>query len=568
MPLPQFDTATAERVRRIVGEQFDVELLRKQHEVQAITQRLRHGEALLGVLASGIRAQHGAVPSARLAVTHRERATRAAGNISGVQPAVRVSALAHTLNSEQMRSVDEALEFIQARRRESDSESDGYAETDESAESDVPPPTPALSSRFHVIRRAVVGNTAERVADDGAYTHRWTVYVRGRAGDASPAQYVRRVRVFLHPSYRPDDIVDLHPPLFELTRHGWGEFPVRLQVFFVDRRNKPVDMVHMLRLDGRATETPVDFEIDRRGCDVASGGEVAAAGPGALLAEAHAHAVFCSVCGTLVVRPRTASAVAAAPTLHCCQRCETAAAVETQAPVVYSGSVQPVVDSDGDHPMAESDSDSDKPVANSISGHSLNVAEIAASLHAFHQRSQAERASESDSEADSDSDSESVSDSHSDSDRAIDWVWSVVRPLELTCAPASRFSAASAPSQSADQSVDQSEAQSLVRLPNCSDDAFADALDQRLVVGRLLLDATRMFLRDLVAGADRSMRANRVATIAADHTSPSGAATAASLPSQMTPQLLMLTPLHVLAAANRDPHAFDFCSDLDNPSRP
>ncbi|KAJ1723087.1 YEATS domain-containing protein 2 [Coemansia erecta] len=560
-PLPQFDAATAERVRRIVGEQFDVELLRKQHEVQAITQRLRHGEALLGVLASGIRAQHGAASSTRPAALRRERAARAASGGGDAQPVVRVSALAHTLNSEQMRSVDAALAFIQARRDdsdESDGESDGSAE---SAESHARPPTPLLASRFHVIRRAVVGNTAERVTD-GAYTHRWTVYVRGRAGDASPAQYVRRVRVFLHPSYRPDDIVDLHPPLFELTRRGWGEFPVRLQVFFADRRNKPVDLVHMLRLDGRPVETPIDFELDRRGCDVAAGDSETAAGPAALLAAAHAHAVFCSVCGTLVVRPRTAVALSA---LYCSARCE-AAAAEIQAAVSVAGNGQPAPDADGDHPMADndndSDGDSDRPMAESVAGHSPDIVAVAASLRAFHQQAQAERAAETDSGSDSDSDSDanSHSDAHSDSDRAIDWVWSVVRPLELSCAPASRFSAAAALPQSDAPPADQAESRPLVRLPNCSDAAFADALDQRLVVGRLLLDAARLFLRDMVAAADRSMRANRVATVAAGQAP-------APPSSQMAPQLLMLTPLHVLAAASRDPHAFDFCGGLDNPSR-
>ncbi|KAJ2776379.1 hypothetical protein GGI15_004864 [Coemansia interrupta] len=561
-PLPQFDAATAERVRRIVGEQFDVELLRKQHEVQAITQRLRHGEALLGVLASGIRAQHGVAPAARPAAARRERLARAGSSGSDAQPAMRVSALARTLNSEQMRSVDAALAFIQARRDDpdgSDGESDSSAD---SAESNARPPTPVLASRFHVIRRAVVGNTAERVAD-GEYTHRWTVYVRGRAGDASPAQYVRRVRVFLHPSYRPDDIVDLHPPLFELTRRGWGEFPVRLQVFFADRRNKPVDLVHMLRLDGRAAEEPVDFELDRRGCDVDAGGGEADESAAALLAAAGAHAVFCSVCGTLVVRPRTAAGGGTPSALHCCGRCE-AAAAEIQAAVGYAGDGRPAVDNDGDHHMAgnddEGDNDSDRPMADSAADHISDIAAIAASLRAFHQRSQAERASESDPGSGSDADDEAAASAHADSDGGIDWVWSVVRPLELAGAPASRFSAVAAAAAAA-PSAGPAESQPLVRLPNCSDAAFADALDQRVVVGRLLLDAARMFLRDMVAAADRSMRANRVATVAAGQAPVPAAA-------QMTPQLLMLTPLHVLAAASRDPHAFDFCGGIDNHSRP
>lgn len=37
-----------------------------------------------------------------------------------------------------------------------------------------------------------------------------------------------------------------HP--FQLTRRGWGEFPVRVQLHFVDPRNKKVDILHHLKV--------------------------------------------------------------------------------------------------------------------------------------------------------------------------------------------------------------------------------------------------------------------------------------------------------------------------------
>lgn len=55
---------------------------------------------------------------------------------------------------------------------------------------------------------------------------------------------------------------------FHLTRRGWGEFPLRLRLFFKLEINKPVDIVHNLKLDktysGRQTfggETIVDLSI-------------------------------------------------------------------------------------------------------------------------------------------------------------------------------------------------------------------------------------------------------------------------------------------------------------------
>jgi len=59
---------------------------------------------------------------------------------------------------------------------------------------------------------------------------------------------VRKVRFFLHPSFEPNDLVDVVMPPFHLTRRGWGEFPVRVQLHFIDPRNKPVDIIHSLKV--------------------------------------------------------------------------------------------------------------------------------------------------------------------------------------------------------------------------------------------------------------------------------------------------------------------------------
>lgn len=38
-------------------------------------------------------------------------------------------------------------------------------------------------------------------------------------------------------------------PPFHLTRRGWGEFPVRVQLHFKDERKKRLDVIHNLKLD-------------------------------------------------------------------------------------------------------------------------------------------------------------------------------------------------------------------------------------------------------------------------------------------------------------------------------
>lgn len=140
-----------------------------------------------------------------------------------------------------------------------------------------PPPAKVEVTRFYSKKRIVVGNTSQYLhpasvqeQGDGS-THKWMVYVRGPHDDPDIANFVKAVRFFLHPSYHPNDIVRVTRPPFHLIRLGWGEFPIRVQLEFCDRRNKPVDIIHNLVLDrthtGQQTlgaETVVDLDINPR----------------------------------------------------------------------------------------------------------------------------------------------------------------------------------------------------------------------------------------------------------------------------------------------------------------
>ena len=122
-------------------------------------------------------------------------------------------------------------------------------------------------------KRIIVGNTSQyidpliRPTGDSS-SHKWMVYVRGPSEEPDISHFVSAVRFFLHPSYHPNDIILVSKPPFHLTRLGWGEFPIRIQLEFRDRQNKPVDIIHSLTLDkthtGQQTlgaETVVDLEI-------------------------------------------------------------------------------------------------------------------------------------------------------------------------------------------------------------------------------------------------------------------------------------------------------------------
>ncbi|XP_030562008.1 uncharacterized protein LOC115763533 [Drosophila novamexicana] len=103
----------------------------------------------------------------------------------------------------------------------------------------------------------VVGNTSKylggadsSVRNGQALAYKWLVYVQGKNLPQPPEAYLKKVRFQLHHSYRPNDIVDVHSPPFQLTRRGWGEFPMRIQLYFQEHlQQKPVQLMHTIVLD-------------------------------------------------------------------------------------------------------------------------------------------------------------------------------------------------------------------------------------------------------------------------------------------------------------------------------
>jgi hypothetical protein len=121
------------------------------------------------------------------------------------------------------------------------------------------------------MKKVIVGNTSQLITKrDGLHTHKWMVYVRGTKEDPDVSKFIKKVRFFLHPSFKPGDVVEISQPPFHLTRKGWGECPVRVQLHFWDARNKPINVVHRLHLEKHMSalqtlgeEQIVDVELDR-----------------------------------------------------------------------------------------------------------------------------------------------------------------------------------------------------------------------------------------------------------------------------------------------------------------
>ena len=133
-------------------------------------------------------------------------------------------------------------------------------------------PCPSTRGIRHKVRkRIIIGNISKWIPPEwreDAASHKWTMYVRGNKENPDIDDFVSKVRFFLHPSYRPNDVVEVTTAPFCLSRRGWGEFPLRVQLHFKSVLNKPMDIIHHLKLDRTYTglqtlgsETLVDIWI-------------------------------------------------------------------------------------------------------------------------------------------------------------------------------------------------------------------------------------------------------------------------------------------------------------------
>lgn len=143
----------------------------------------------------------------------------------------------------------------------------------ETSKSNITEIAPTIYANYKTKQRIIVGNISKWIPPDlrgNNASHKWTVYIRD-SEKSDLGQIISKVRFFLHPSYKPNDVVELISPPFHLARLGWGEFPIRVQLHFSNGIDKPVDIIHHLKLDRTFTglqtigsETVADLWINMK----------------------------------------------------------------------------------------------------------------------------------------------------------------------------------------------------------------------------------------------------------------------------------------------------------------
>ncbi|CAL8323916.1 unnamed protein product [Arctogadus glacialis] len=293
--------ATVQKIEAIIREQFSLEMKNKEHEIEVISQRLNDARRMMDKLRACIVANYYANAGLTKIPEHTTKSDATVLN----HPAIRrflesPSRSSSPLNqgsetpsippseSESLSQHGEGADRERASWREGGSRNErrpgrntGKDTFGVSAPSEPAEPRVAHqagsdeASRLFMKKTIVVGNVSKYIPPDkreenDQSTHKWMLYVRGCRREPSIDHFVKKVWFFLHPSYKPNDLVEVSEPPFHLTRRGWGEFPVRIQIHFKDPRNKRIDIIHQLKLDRTYTglqtlgaETVVDVELHR-----------------------------------------------------------------------------------------------------------------------------------------------------------------------------------------------------------------------------------------------------------------------------------------------------------------
>ena len=103
--------------------------------------------------------------------------------------------------------------------------------------------------RHNLIHKPVVFGTyaifrGKKVPQDELYA--WCCYARGK-DDEDISRFVTKVEFELDPSF-PEPVVTVTRPPFEMHQVGWGQFPIKITLFFADPVCKPVETVKDLVL--------------------------------------------------------------------------------------------------------------------------------------------------------------------------------------------------------------------------------------------------------------------------------------------------------------------------------
>ena len=79
----------------------------------------------------------------------------------------------------------------------------------------------------------------------GMSSYKWKLYIRDEEDFLQ--KNLKKATIYLHSSYKPDDVVQLEQYPFVISRTRWGEFPLKIELDFVGAKH-PIPLYYQLRL--------------------------------------------------------------------------------------------------------------------------------------------------------------------------------------------------------------------------------------------------------------------------------------------------------------------------------
>ncbi|WAR06071.1 YETS2-like protein [Mya arenaria] len=209
--------ATQKKIKSIIDQQFSIEVSNKETELLTISERLEVARSMMDRLRACI------VASYYGKAGQQKTLQRNPSQPATIHPSVRKyigKAPPGTPLLAPSQIKKEAPVGINTECKQLGSERVGEMTTHTKASvAAVPVQKPAeetdtRTGRFKQKRRIIVGNVSKSIPADqrdenDQATHKWMVYVRGPKERPNISDVVKKVWFFLHPSYRPNDLVEV-----------------------------------------------------------------------------------------------------------------------------------------------------------------------------------------------------------------------------------------------------------------------------------------------------------------------------------------------------------------------
>ncbi|XP_054203179.1 YEATS domain-containing protein 2 isoform X5 [Homo sapiens] len=241
--------AAVQKIETIIKEQFALEMKNKEHEIEVIDQRLIEARRMMDKLRACIVANY----YASAGLLKVSEGSKTCDTMVFNHPAIKKFLESPSRSSS---PANQRAETPSANHSESDSLSqhnDFLSDKDNNSNMDI---EERLSNNMEQRPSRNTGRDTSRITGSHKTEQR-----NADLTDETSRLFVKKTIVVGN--------VSKEPP-FHLTRRGWGEFPVRVQVHFKDSQNKRIDIIHNLKLDRTYTglqtlgaETVVDVELHR-----------------------------------------------------------------------------------------------------------------------------------------------------------------------------------------------------------------------------------------------------------------------------------------------------------------